>query len=142
MEIGIAEVSLKLVAHFIDNWTETPACEKGASGVDITGATAGDLFDVADEFVEINVYVAARRPTGLHRESGVAVLGYFDVQMYTKTGGGTIRLARIEQAVYDLLERKTVGSIEIRAAISVGKPYEIKGKLTKAISFPFEYFQK
>jgi hypothetical protein len=134
-------LKLAITNHLIDNWPATPICESGAGGTDITGQVTGSLFDSSHEFIEIDIGVTARGAAGVSRHSGTRVLAYLDVQMYIEPGSGTMRLAELESQLYPLVERKTIGGAEIRNAQGQSKPYEFRGRLTKIVSFPIEYFE-
>lgn len=141
MPTTLPQVKLALINHLLDNWPSTPICESGAGGVDISGQVQGNLFDSDAEFIEIDIGLTARGAAGVSRHSGTRVLAYLDVQMYIMPGSGTMRLAELESQLYPLVERKTIGGAEIRNAQGQSKPYEFRGRLTKIVSFPIEYFE-
>lgn len=132
----------KAITDFmLDNWTVTPMCLKGSGGFDLTGTHEGNLNDLDVDFIEFQFNTTNRRPAGISRDSGAQALGFLDIQIYTEVGLGNMKLAEIEHQLFTLLERKTINTAQVRTALDVGRPYEFRGKLTKVVSFPFEYFQ-
>lgn len=141
MPTTFPKLKLALTNHLIDNWTETPICEKGAGGLDLTGQVQDSLFSLQHDFIEISVSVTRRASAGVSRHGGTKVLAHLDVQMYTQPGNGTMRLATLQAALYPLLERKSISSAEVRSASGHSRPYEFRGHLTQIVSFPIEYFE-
>lgn len=140
MPTDIVDFSKALTNLLIDEWAVTPVTMKGSGGLDLKGSSE-NLFHDGAEFIEFEVGVEARSGAGISAASGVRVLGYIDVQMYTNTGEGTTRLADIERQLYQLLERRSLNAAQIRTGVA-SKPYEFRGRLTKNVSFPFEYFER
>lgn len=142
MPIETSDLGSAVAGFLLDNWTATPLCFTGSKGFDLSGQHTQNLYDVSVDFIEFEFNGTARKPAGVSRDSGIQALGFLDIQIYTELGLGNMKLAEIEQQLFKLLERKTIATAQVRAALSVGKPYEFRGKLTKMVSFPFEYFSK
>ena len=141
MATDIVQVRLAVINHLLDNWAETPICETGAGGVDITGAEQGCLFDLDVDFIEISINTRSRYAAGVSCDSGIRVFAYLDVQLYTPSGNGTIRLTELESQLSALVGRRSLGGAVIRSASNVSAPYEFRGRLTKLMSFPIEFYE-
>lgn len=141
MPTNPVDLSKAINDFMIDNWTATPLCLKGSEGFDLSGQYTSNLNDLAVNFIEFEFNTVGRQPAGVSRDSGVRALGFLDVQIYTSVGRGNLELADIEHQLFTLLERKTINTAQIRSALNIGRPHEFRGKLTKVVSFPIEYFQ-
>jgi hypothetical protein len=137
------ELTGAIIDRFITHWTHCAMCIKGSGGFDLSGTNPPDknVYDLGIDFIEFEYNDSGRTSAGINRDSGVRVLGFLDVQIFTQLGFGNMRLAEIERHLFTLLERQTIATAQVRPALSAGRPYEFRGKLTKVISFPFEYFQ-
>ena len=141
MPTDTVQLSAAITTFMLDNWTHTPMCLRGSNGFDLTGQHSGNLNDLGVDFIEFDFNNTARRPAGISRDSGFRVMGFLDIQIFTDVGQGNMKLAEIEHQLFTLLERKTINTAQIRTALNVSRPYEFRGKLTKTVSFPLEYFQ-
>jgi hypothetical protein len=141
MPTDTISLSKAITGFMLDNWTLTPFAIKGTEGFDLSGQHTGNLNDLGVDFIEFDFNNTSRSPAGISRDSGSRALGFLDIQIYTAVGQGNMKLAEIEHQLFTLLERKTIDTAQIRTALNVGRPYEFRGKLTKTVSFPLEYFQ-
>lgn len=139
MAANVSDISLDLTNHILTYWSLTPVSKLTLNGLDITGQYSGSLFSQGVNFICIDFYSANRKGAGISYKSGVHSQGFLDIEIYVELGAGDYDMNEIEQQLYTILERKKIGHANVKSAI-VSKPYELRGKLVKNLSFPVEFF--
>jgi hypothetical protein len=139
MAASVSEISLTLTNYLLQNWTLTPISKLTLNGADITNQIEGSLFQKNINFICIDFVQSNRKGAGISYNSGVHSQGFLDIEIYVELGVGDADMLNIEQQLCILFERKKIGPANVKPAI-VSRPYELRGKLAKTLSFPVEFF--